>query len=292
MKAGRQVSAHLEMKSRLLPALALAVAALIGAAQPASAGAWVYPKGVSWFRIGFAYQSTDERYFLDGERIPYFFDGQSEVAAAFFEYRLGLGAGLEALVQLPVYNIRFDDLADNRSSTGIGDVRAGARWNFVQDTVVATVGAAVKFPTGEFVNDAEIVPVGEGQYDFEVDVEVGRSLWPRPGYVNGKLGYRFRTENKENGIDPGDEIFWSFEGGYRWISNVMFKGVVRGLYGFDATSFGLPIATLRREVIYLEPGVIFAISPTQSIEFTVPVSVRGRNWPAGAILNVGYYQTF
>ena len=216
-KAGRQVSGHLEMKSRLLPALALAAAALIGAAQPAYAGAWVYPKGVSWSPIGFAYQNTDERYFLDGERIPYFFDGQSEVTATFFEYRLGLGAGFEALAPLPVYNIRFDDLADDRSSTGIGDVRAGAHWNFVQDTVVATVGAAVKFPTGEFVNDAEIVPVGEGRYDFEVDVEVGRSLWPRPGYVNGKLSYRFRTENEENGIDPGDEIFWSFEGGYRWI---------------------------------------------------------------------------
>ncbi len=185
------------MKSRLLPAMVLSAAALIASAQPALAGAWIYPKGVNWFRIGFAYQNTDERYFLDGERIPYFFDGESEVSAAFFEYRLGLGAGFEALFQLPVYDIRFDDFADNRSSTGIGDVRAGARWNFVQDALVATVGAGVKFSTGEFVNDAEIVPVGEGQYDFEVDVEVGRSLWPRPGYVNGKLGYRF--PNREQG---------------------------------------------------------------------------------------------
>ena len=102
----------------------------------------------------------------------------------------------------------------------------------------------------------------------------------------------FAIHGEENGIDPGDEIFWRFEGGYRWIPNIMFKGLVRGLYGFDAMSFGLPIATLRREVIYVEPGGIFAISPTQSIEFTVPVRVRGRNWSASPILNVGYYQTF
>ena len=101
--------------------------------------------------------SEHRRTLLPGRREnPHFFDGESEVSAAFFEYRLGLGAGFEALFQLPVYNIRFDDFADNRSSTGIGDVRAGARWNFVQDAVVATVGAGVKFSTGEFVNDAEI----------------------------------------------------------------------------------------------------------------------------------------
>jgi hypothetical protein len=247
---------------------------------------------VSWFRLGFAYQSTDERYFLDGERIPYFFEGHNETTAAFVDFRRGLGSGFDVLVQLPIYSIRFDDLADERKSTGIGDLRAGARWNFLSDPVIATVGAAVKFPTGEFVNDAEIVPVGEGQYDFEVGVEMGRSLWPRPGYVTGQLGYRFRTENKKNGIDPGDEIFWSVEGGYRVFPRTMLKGLVRGLYGFDATSFGLPIASLRREVIYLEPGVIFELSPTQSIELSVPFSVRGRNWPAGPVLNIGYYQIF
>ena len=127
MRARGLVSAYLEMKSRLLPVIVLGAAALIGSARPALAGAWVYPKGVSWFRIGFAYQSTDERYFLDGKRIPYFFEGHNETTAAFFEFRHGLGAGFEALFQLPVYNIRFDDFADDRSSTGIGDVGAGAR---------------------------------------------------------------------------------------------------------------------------------------------------------------------
>ena len=41
-------------------------------------------------------------------------------------------------------------------------------------STVATVGAAVKFPTGKFINDAEVVPVGEGQYD--IDLRVGALL--------------------------------------------------------------------------------------------------------------------
>jgi hypothetical protein len=282
----------MKIRARSLLVGAVLAWALLGWSAPARAGAWVYPKGVTWFKLAFVYQSTGERYFLDGERIPYFFEGHNETAAAFLDFRHGLGAGFDVLLQLPIYSVRFDDLADERKSTGIADVRAGARWNFLADPVVATVGAVVKFPTGEFVNDAEVVPVGEGQYDFEVGIEVGRSLWPRPGYLSGELRYRFRTENKKNGIDPGDEIFWSFEGGYEVLPKLMVKGLIRGLYGFDATSFGLAIASLRREVIYLEPGVIYALSPTQTIEFSVPVTVRGRNWPAGPVLNVGFSQTF
>jgi hypothetical protein len=270
----------------------LVLAAFLVLPSPSRAGAWVLPKGQWWFHVGFLYQTTDERYFLDGERIPFFFDGHNETTAGFFDLRRGMGKGVELLVQVPMYSIRFDDLADQRKSTGIGDVRAGARWEFLHGPVIATVGGVVKFPTGEFINDAEVVPVGEGQYDFEISGEIGHSLWPRPGYVNGQVGYRFRATNQENGITPGDEIFWSFEGGYRILPRLMLKGMARGLYGFESTSFGLLIQTLRREVVYIEPGVVFSISPSQSLEVTVPVSIRGRNWPAGPVLNIGFYQTF
>ena len=210
-----------------------------------------------------------------------------EVTAAFFEYRLGRGSGFEALFQLPVYNIRFDDFAGDRSSTGIGDLRAGARWNFTQDTVVATLGAAVKFPTGEFVNDAEIVPVGEGQTDFEVDVEVGRSLWPRPGYVNGRFGYRFRTENEENGIDPGDEVFWSLEGGYRWIPNIRLLGgelaLVRLLLDELRHRRYLAVDELLEAPIDND-GLGQTGSPQRDPTLGVAGQNRGRHWWLGAIV--------
>jgi hypothetical protein len=44
----------------------------------------------------------------------------------------------------------------------------------------------------------------------------------------------------------------------------------------------LPISTLKREAVYVEPGVSFAIASNQRIEVTVPISLRGRNWPAGS----------
>jgi hypothetical protein len=44
----------------------------------------------------------------------------------------------------------------------------------------------------------------------------------------------------------------------------------------------LPISTLKREAVYVESGVSFAIASNQRLEVTVPISLRGRNWPAGS----------
>jgi hypothetical protein len=179
-----------------------------------------------------------------------------------------------------------------RTSTGVGDLRVAAKYNFMKAPLVMSAGATVKFPTGMFENDAEVVPVGEGQYDVEIALEVGRPFWPRPGYLTGLVGFRLRTENGETGIDPGNELLWSLEGGFRVSSRLSFKGVFGGLHGFTTTSFGLPIASLRRQIGYIQPGAVIALGPHRGLELNLPVSLWGRNWPAGPIVSVGFFQRF
>ena len=265
---------------------------LSGMAASAEAGAWTLPRGQNWLQLGFMFQDTSERYFLDGSRIPYFFDGRNRTQALFFDYQRGLTDRLDVKVQFSIFRISFDDFSDDRTSTGLGDLRLEARYNFVKSPLVAAVGGTIKFPTGEFVNDAEIVPVGEGQYDFDLFVEVGRSLWPKPGYVTGKMGYRWRAKNQETGIDQGDELLWHIELGWQFHPRVTVKGLFRGLYGLDSTSFDLIIESLRREVVYFQPGVTFAVTEASGIELTVPISLRGRNWPAGPVLVILFTQNF
>lgn len=277
---------------RALFILLLASALIALVSSTALAGAWTLPKGRNWLKLGFMYQDTTERYFLDGERIPYFFDGRNRTRALFFEYGRGLTHRWEVKAQLPFFRISFDDIADDRTSNGLGDLRLESRFNLSLEPAVVTLGGTIKFPTGEFVNDAEIVPVGEGQYDFELFAEVGRSLWPVRGYLTGKIGYRFRTENAETGIDFGNELIWEAEVGYRPWTRVDTKLLFRGLHGELSTSFGLPIETLKREAVYVEPGVSWVMAPEMRIEVTVPVSIRGRNWPAGPVVNVNFIRTF
>lgn len=272
--------------------LVLAVSLLALPPTPALAGAWVLPARGIWGQLSVFHQRTSDRYFLDGERIPYFFEGRNRTTGLFLNVRYGVTGRLEVMAQLPVYRLEFDDLADQRRSTGVGDLRVAARWNVLAGSTVATVGAGLKFPTGEFVNDAEVVPVGEGQYDVDLTAEVGHSFWPRPAYVNALAGYRWRRANRENGISPGDEFFWSAEGGHRIVSRLSVKGVARGLHGQRSTSFGLEIQTLKREVVYLQPGLLWELAPGRGIEMSVPFTVKGRNWPAGPAFGLGFYTRF
>ena len=275
----------------LLP-LTLSLLLLPGAPEQALAGGWTLSAGKTWLRTGFMLQVTDERYFIDGRRIPYFFEGHNRTLGGFLDLRHGLTDQLEAGLQVPYYSIVFNDLAADRTSTGIGDLRLGLRYNLLQAPLIATVGTTVKLPTGRFVNDAEIVPVGEGQVDVELTAELARSFWPRAAYVSGLIGYRLRSKNEETGIDFGDEMIWSLEAGHRLVSRLMFKGFLRGLHGLESTSFGLSISSLQRQIVYFEPGLIFELSPNRSVEVSLPVSLKGKNWPAGKVINVGFFQTF
>ena len=117
---------------------------------------------------------------------------------------------------------------------------------------------------GKFENDVEVVPVGEGQFDYDVTLELARSLWPRPGYVTGLIGYRFRTLSEENGIDHGNEQIWNAEARYEVRRWMMLKLLARGLHGAASSLLGFEIPTLRREVVYLEPGLIFKIGGSQT----------------------------
>jgi hypothetical protein len=271
-------------------ALILGVATL--APARASAGAWVLPAKRAWAQVSFFHQTTEERYFLDGERIPYFFEGRNQTSGLFLDLRYGVLGRLELILQAPVYRVAFDDLADSRRSAGIADVRAGTRFAILNGTNVLTAGVAVKFPTGAFVNDAEVVPVGEGQYDLDLTIEAGRSFWPRQGYVSALLGYRLRGANEKNGIHPGDEFLWLVEAGHKLVSRLSLKLVARGLHGGSSTSFGLDIPTLKREAVYLQPGLVWGVGKERSLELAFPFTVKGRSWPAGLSVGVAFNSRF
>lgn len=283
---------RMRRRCRIMALLAAGVVLFVALPRSAWAQGWTLPQGQNWVRVGLLVQVTDERYFIDGRRIPYFFEGHNETIGFFFDWRRGLTDRLEIDLQVPYFGISFDDLAANRSSGGIGDIRLGVRYNVVLAPVIVTLGGTVKFPTGEFDNDAETIPVGEGQWDYEFQLEFARSLWPRPGWLNGQIGYRLRTENKETGIEHGNELFWSAEVGYEVIHRLALKVRGRGLHGGETKSFGIPFSTLQRSAVYVEPGVIVRVSQVGSVEFAVPISLSGQNWPAGPIFILGYFQQF
>ena len=98
--------------------------------------------------------------------------------------------------------------------------------------------------------------LSQGQRDWDLLLEVGKSLHPWPVYVMGWVGYRWREVNREIQEKPGDErLFYAAAGGsverFRW------KLAVDGLFGRPPvrTDFDLVLQNDERELVQVIPTV-------------------------------------
>ncbi len=273
------------------------------------AGAWTLKRGQLGVKFSLSYQKTDERYYSritpcplghtctrSGQRVPFAFDGESRFTGLFADVNYGLTDEIEFDLQIPFFDIAFtDDVNPLRPKTAdIGDIRFGLRYRYLSSPVVSTLAIAAKAPTGFFNKDAEVVPIGDGQWDLEFMGEFGKSLWPAPAYLNLDLGYRIRfapdiaTSNR----DPGNEFFFRGEGGYHLFNSLLFKIAVNGLYGAKFIQSNLAIQDSQRQVLYFESGVFWTIKKPLAFDASIQYTLSGKNFPAGAVYNVGLYYLF
>ena len=150
----------------------------------------------------------------------------------------------------------------------------------------------MKIPTGEFRNEDGLIPVGEGQWDYDVVLQAGRSFWPLPVYANVDVGYRVRTENEDILRDPGDEWLVNAEIGYNPLQRVLLAIKLEGLYGKAGSSFGLRTESLTKRITYLSPSVAWQLAGDTAVEAALRISVGGRNFPVGNQITLGLSSSF
>ncbi|MDA0335124.1 MAG: transporter [bacterium] len=275
----------------------------------AHAGAWTTPAGSLWAKVSWYRQTTDEWYtdsdqpilLADntlgtrpaGRRQPYRFNGAYESTAVFLEAKYGIADGIDVGLQVPWFDQSFNDdtRIDSPAESGFSDVRISARWQLLDRPILLTLKGGAKIPTAEFRNEDGLIPVGEGQWDYDVVVQAGRSFWPIPAYANIDLGYRVRTENESIRRDPGDEWQVTAELGYSPLPSLMLAAKLEGLYGKAGRSFGLRNESLTQRITYLSPSVAYTLSGQTVMEGGLRISVGGRNFPAGRQLTIGLSTT-
>ncbi|MFQ5823725.1 MAG: hypothetical protein ACE5JB_06695 [bacterium] len=273
------------------------------------AGAWTLKRGQLWIKSSVFYQKTDKRYYsrnqpcplIDcrkGQQVPFPFNGESRVTAVYWDINYGLTDQIELDLQIPFFDISFkDDPNPLRPKTSsVGDIRFGARYRFISKPIVSTIGVAAKAPTGLFNKDAEFVPIGDGQWDFEIQGQFGRSLWPLPGYVNVDIGYRFRFEPdiETSDLDPGNEFYFRGEAGYNIRRNILIKAALDGFWGERFTNRGthLKFIDSERNILYFEPGIYWMFLAPWAAEASVKFSLSGKNYPSGQIFGFGLSYMF
>lgn len=273
----------------VVAAIAGVVAGAAGA--PGSVAAqWVEEPGAGWTALAVYRQDTRRHYGADGEARAFFAEGRAVTTSSFLTVALGLAPGVDGWGQFSFHRLRYDDLLGDRMSTGFGDMRfwlraAPLQWLGVELPVAVRAGA--KLPAGDFDVNADVVPLGDGQRDWEVMIEAGHSFWPRSLYLSGWVGYRWREANPESLKDFGNELFYFLQAGGR-IGPVGLKAAVDGWDGAAGATEGVAVPSFQRDLVQIQSFLGLAVGPGE-VEVGARFALSGRNLPAGPALLVQYF---
>ena len=278
---------------RAVATMAVAAACLAGAEQ-GHAGAWTLPQGRVWLKTGFHYLLTDEQYapaaaiLGDGTRVGrgdsrrYNDGGAMRMRLWWNEAEIGLHDRVTAGLQLPFYDLRFEDRFQRTDSWGIGDIRVCTRVALLDRDHRLTLRAAWKLPVGKAATDPDDVPLSEGQHDLDLGIQVGRSLGRQMSWAGVEGGRRFRYRDEETGREPGDEWFWRAEAGFApWRARpIAVRASWEGLRGGETRYDDLGLLTGQRRYDQLSLGILFALREW-TIEGGFSRTLAGEAYPAG-----------
>ncbi len=250
--------------------------------------------GTGWVQLTVFHLNTRDQFGPNGRSAPYFADGHLITTSLIATAVVGIVRGVDVWAQLPVHTVRFEEASGARASTGLGDprfyVRVGPELVGIRPgtlPVALAVRGGVKFPGAEFPVDAQLIPITEGQRDWELLLEFGKTFDPLPLYAMGWVGYRWREENTKIGRDPGDERFAYLAAGTRH-GPVTLRVGVQALWGSTPRNLSFAIPTARRRMFEILPTVARRVGPGE-VQVGSRIPVTGRNLPGGVAFSFGYF---
>lgn len=296
------------MSDSLRSVHAAALACVLGAAAPAGAPAQAVcsaphsspvlagggtiatlSPGAGWVQVSVFRQVSRDFFNIQGKIQPFLDRGRARTASLYLTGAVGLVRGLDAWLQVPLHDAEYVGQSGEFLRSGLGDprfsVRVSPRLVGVQGVPLA-LRAGAKLPGTEFPVDATIIPLGEGQRDWEVSLETGTAFGSLPLYVLGWVGYRWRDANVELNRVPGDERFAHLAAGGT-LHRIHAELAVEYMSGLAPRYLGVEVATARRRLVQLTPTVGYELW-RGTAEVTALLPLAGRNLPAGPGLSVGY----
>ena len=277
-------------------ALTASLLVLVLFAPTPSPAQWVEPPGTGWVDVQVAHQNTGTKFGNQGRRIPLKLSGEARsiITTVRLTGALGIWHGLDVWADVPVRHLIFREPTQRFQRTGISDPRLFVRVGpslvgLSQLPVAVAVRGGVKLPVGGFAASQQVIPLSEGQRDWKLLLELGKSLHPWPVYVMGWVGYRWREPNDTIARKPGNErLFYAAAGGH--VNAFRWKVAMDGLFGAPPvrTAFNLPLENERRELVQILPTVGWDLGPG-TVQAGTRIPLHGRNLPAGPTFTLGYF---
>ncbi len=246
------------------------------------------PPGGGWVQLSFYRQRFEQFYNQNGERQDFLSSGNFLTRSLFLTASVGVFEGLDVWAQMPVHNLGVETQNSSSSSSGVGDLRFSVRMTPELFGFEAPVGLRFgsKFPAGAFPVDATVLPLTEGQRDFQVSLESGTTFDFLPVYVAGWAGYRWRQVSEVRFYDPGNETFAHLAVGGS-AATLSWEIGADAYWGGAPVVAGLPLERDARRMFQIVPTIGYSIGPG-TVELSAQIPVTGRNLPSGTGFGLGY----
>ena len=166
--------------------LALVVATVLGVLVPGTAASqWVEGRGLGWTSLSIYHQETSDVFGVGGARGPFPGRGRTVATSAFFTVATGLGKGGTSGPGA----LATAELRGHHRGAGVDGNRGHAPLRPCSTALLAgQLPAACDPGRGEapgrgLRRGLVLIPLGDGQRDWELMLELGHSFYPRPIYV-------------------------------------------------------------------------------------------------------------
>jgi hypothetical protein len=250
------------------------------------------PPGAGWAGVSLFGQRATRFFTADGDRQSFLAESEFHTYSVFVSAAVGVTHGLELWAQLPTHRLQVQSQGGDSRRAGVGDARIAVRIGpeILGYDFPVSVRLATKLPGSEFPVDATVLPLSEGQRDWEVSLESGHWFQDRSLYLMGWVGYRWREENSDALRDPGDEAFGHLAVGGS-VGDFSWEVSGDGLWGWAPVIQGLLLENNARRLVQILPTASWALGPGR-MEATGQIPVAGRSLPVGYALSIGYRLTW
>lgn len=186
------------------------------------------------------------------------------------------------------------DLIEVRTS-GMGDVRTGLKFQFLDEPLVMSVMGTVTTPTG-YTPDPSVTKaptLGLGVPMYEGSLLIGKSFHPLPMYASAQTGFRYRGSRLSRGGDTVDyppEIPYLAEVGVQPVDWLWVRGVVNGVHGLgdpDALD-AFSLSPLTQSYTKVGPSLIFNLGEHYQINVDYLYTATGVNAVQSHDITVGF----
>lgn len=316
---------------RWLPGIVALVTLPLWVVPSLHAQAWTQEAGSAYLKVAQSFASSSSRFDENGTIVPYNenTNGSYRDRSMYIYGEFGVTDRLTFAASLPYKRLHVTDETFEptfeRTSAAWGTAMIFGRYD-----IGPALGLASEGPTVLAANVGLGIPmgytrnydpaVGPGQLDIQATLNIGRSLWPFPGYVQAGLGYRRRTssfgfstttmcsggvdagghaclEDEQASLEFGDEFLFSAEGGAT-IGPVLLQGLLDAHWSVAAPAPPEGAVVVRPEGFELQRYVLAGIGATiyGPLDFGLSIqaftAIHAQNALGGRLVFVGLERKF